>query len=175
MIQKSGKGTLIVLLVIAFLVIVLIGRFYFSPHPIDHTGDVYSPPSEVGTDTTPISGTNASQNGAIKNQANSDTENEVSSCVDKLRTDVATKKQSYAKGQILVTFNSDQVYKNVKDVLAVYGLVVQNEVESQSSFANLHLITAAVAPGQEIPKVCLLRSDAHIKYAGLDLYFNLHE
>lgn len=160
----SRINTTLIVLVVTFLIVIFGGRFLFNNTlPIDDRVEVNSQQE---------SQKNTTQSDAVQSDV---TQQKSLSCTDTIRADIEQKKQSFVKGQILVTFSKEVTYAKARDVLSVYGLVIQNEMESQRSFASRQLITAAVAPGQEIVKICQLRSDAQIKYAGLDLYFNIHE
>ncbi len=153
---------------VVFLLLVIGGRYALGPN-----ADVKALPPEAASSTA-ASQTNDSSLKNTQAQA-TDTNASAPSCAQNLAAEIISKKESYAKGQILVTFKKGETYQDSKNVLAVYGLVIQNENNSQASFAARRLVTAAVSPGQEIVKVCLLRSDSHVVYAGLDLYFGLHE
>ena len=167
--KKNRSSTFALLLVIIFLVVVMGGRYFFGA-PVTKMLPPVSSPGQASTSLQ----TKSAQNVENTQQA-TNTDSIALSCGETLRAEVISKKESYAKGQILVTFKKDQSYGDSKNILAVYGLVIQNENNSQASFSARHLVTAAVAPGQEITKVCLLHNDTHVAYAGLDLYFGLHE
>jgi hypothetical protein len=158
-----------VVLVIVFLAVIFGGRYLFGGST---TVENLPPAGKASVATS----TNVSETNSNTSVAKSEpTPAPLDTCAETIKADLTKNKQSYAKGQILVTFNPAVTYIEAKDALSVYGLVVQNEVDSQSSFNTRHLITAAVAPGQEISRVCQLRSDTHVKYAALDVYFGLHE
>jgi hypothetical protein len=166
-------NTTLIILGILFLLVVLGGRFIFN-----NTLPVDDRESNSLVSQTATSSTSTSEQPQTAQTTNRDVATSTPkplSCSDTIKKDLAQKKQTYVKGQLLVTFAKEVEYKKAKDVLSVYGLVVQNEIESQASYKSRHLITAAVAPGQEITKVCQLRNDSHVKYAGLDVYFGLHE
>jgi cytoskeletal protein RodZ len=170
--KNDNRSTVFALiLVIIFLLIIIFGKYF--------VGSPQTPSDQASVKPTTSSTSYLIQN---KNQASSsvpaatsDAPISQASCEENLRSEIVSKKESYAKGQILVTFKKDQTYQNTKAVLAAYGLVIQNENNSQASFAARHLVTAAVSTDQEIHSVCTLRSDARVVYAGLDLYFTLHE
>ncbi len=174
---NSFKKTLVILLGV-FILIVLGGRFIFNNTlPKDDrikANDVFGTESATSTPSASSSSTFTSQ-AAEQKVAPATTTPRAPTCAETIQQDLKAKKQSFAKGQILVTFVPTKTYIEAKAVLSNYGLVVQNENDSQASYASRKLITAVVAPGQEIAKVCLLRNDANIKFAGLDLYFGLHE
>ena len=168
--KKNRSTTFALALGIVFLVVVIGGRYVVGT-PVTK---MLPPASPASQDSSSAQTKNIPDSQTTHAEA-TDTNSTALSCTETLRGDVASKKESYAKGQILVTFKKDQTYQDSKNTLAVYGLVIQNENNSQASFSARHLVTAAVAPSQEITKVCLLRNDSHIVFAGLDLYFGLHE
>jgi hypothetical protein len=174
--KVRGTGTsYVAILIIVFLVVVLGGRFIFNNTlpkddrvPIQKVTDNATSSSAQSSSRQQTSTSNPVQSPATSTP-------KTLSCEEQLKADLAAKKQSFVKGQLLVTFKAEETYQSAKGVLAVYGLVVQNENDSQKSFTTRRLITAAVAPGQEMIKVCQLRNDAHVQYAGLDLYFGIHQ
>jgi hypothetical protein len=173
---KNGNSfnTTLGLLLAIFIVLIFGGRYIFNNTlPKDDRVKV-SDTQQQEQEKNAVSSDSMKET-ATQSVVNTSTTTKSLSCAEQVKADLTAKKQSYAKGQILVTFATGVEYTKAKDVLSVYGLVVQNEIDSQNSFKSRHLITAAVAPGQEIAKVCLLRNDSQVKYAGLDLYFGLHE
>jgi cytoskeletal protein RodZ len=174
----SSKFTNILLLIIAFLLVTIIGRYFLQANNTEIINSV----SDSSLSSQASSSAQSTQQQARDQKDTAVSTSTVQpkttqplSCQDQIKADLAAKKQSYAKGQILVTFKAGQTYNQVKDVLAVYGLVVQNENNSKESFAARRLITAAVAPNQEIARVCQLRDDSHVQHASLDIYFTLHQ
>jgi cytoskeletal protein RodZ len=169
--MKKFRMKSVLVLIIVFLVVVFGGRWFMDRYTIQPIQNKTSSQS-TETKNTPKSQT---EQASLQPQATSSETTQAPSCSQTLSDSLAKNKQTYVKGQILVTFTPDQTYETAKAVLAVYGLSVRNEVDSTSSFSSRHLITAAVAPGDEIAKVCELRGDSHVKYAGLDLYFTIHQ
>jgi hypothetical protein len=170
--NKNRSSSSIAVLLIVFLVVVFGGRYFFShqsdsPVTLEDVKTSEAPKTEEKKTEQPAPTEATATATAVKPQAET--------CSDTLKAELVAKKQTLVKGQILVTFKPDVVYKEAKDVLSTYGFVVQNEVDSQKSYASLHLITAAVPPGQEISGVCKLRVDANVKYAALDITFGLHQ
>jgi hypothetical protein len=176
MIKKGIRlNTTFVILGTAFVLVILGGRFIFN-NTLPKDDRVKN---NAVSQTATSSATTTNQTAVLDKKevvaTSTSKKPPVLSCEETLKADLVAKKQSYVKGQLLVTFQQAETYKSAKDVLAVYGVVVQNENDSQRSFAQRHLITAAVNPGQEFSKVCQLRNDSHIKYAGLDVYFGIHQ
>lgn len=168
----SVTFTKVIVLVVIFIIVVWGGRYLLNPT------QQTQPESRTGTASTTKNTSSTTKNNVLSDPqtfSSSSASSTEPSCQEKIRADLAAKKESYERGHILVTFTKDVDYGKAKDILAVYGLVVSNEVVSQESFALRHYITAAVTPGEEIAKVCLLRNDSHVRFAGLDLYFSLHE
>jgi hypothetical protein len=102
-------------------------------------------------------------------------EESIASCAERLTQETTAAKKEYDKGTILVTFKSGLTYEEAKALLATYGIRVQSEASAQTTYENTRLITGALASGEEFTKICLIKRDQRIAYAGLNVIFNLHE
>lgn len=96
-------------------------------------------------------------------------------CALDLQKQTAAKHTQYEKGTILVSFKSTISFDDALSVLLNHHIVVQNQTQAESSYPSLHVITATVEENQEFAKICELRGDPSVKYAGLNTFFNLHE
>lgn len=151
-------------LVGVFLIIVFGGRvFYYIATP----GASPSPSPSFAPNVAP----SAAPSPSSSPQA---AEGSLTGCAAALKAEAATKGQSYVKGSMIVVFAAGVEYAEAKTVLASYGAVVRDESIAKESFAAGRRITAAVAPGEEYAKICLLRRDGHVKFAGPETYFSLH-
>ncbi|MBX4198386.1 hypothetical protein KW782_03570 [Candidatus Parcubacteria bacterium] len=151
-----------------FIVLVVGGRYIFRiPR---NSADMSSTEK---TQTQSEAGTKAvSQSSEPTLQAKEDS---ISACSMALKQETLSKKTEYEKGTVLVTFKAGASYKQAKEILATYGISIQNETSSTESFNARRLITGAFTPGEEFTKICFLRADERIAYAGLNIIFNLHE
>lgn len=164
--QKLKQGwTHVATLLIIFLVVVIAGRIIF----FIRGGSQIPTDPEVKTQVN-FEIEKKDQAPVVKNEGES-----IADCVNKLRSEAISGDADYVKGSILVVFTSETSYVKATSVLGAYGAVVRDESEAKGSFTAGRRITGAVAPGEEFNKICLLRRDAHVKYAGPETYFLLHQ
>jgi beta-lactam-binding protein with PASTA domain len=158
--------------VLALVIGIIIGRFvlyHSAPSvPIDEhmrPTPATTTPSHTTTNSTVTAPVNPSTPAPA----------ESSQCAADIKKELKESQTSYEAGTILVSFVANVSYDSAKSELAQYGFRVENEVAAQNSYPSNRLLTALVPAGQEINKVCLVRKNALVRYAGLNTYFDLHE
>lgn len=160
------------ILVGLFVILVVAGRLIYNPSDVDKNAEI-TPVVEDAQTVAPVTKTEPKQSVAPK--ATDESEETLAACTTRLRQETTAKKTEYEKGTMLVTFNTGMTYLQAKDMLATYGISVKNETSAKSSFQSRSLITGAFTPGEEFTKICLMRRDERVKFAGLNVIFNLHE
>lgn len=166
---KQGWSHVATLLIV-FLVVVVAGRIIFFVR-----GGSQIPSGSEEETTTGVNFEIEKKSEMTVVSTNADEGESIVDCVNKLKSEASVGDVDYVKGSILVVFTSDTSYIKAKSVLAAYGTVVRDESQAKGSFTAGRRITGAVAPGEEFNKVCLLKRDAHVKYAGPETYFWLHQ
>ncbi|MDQ3014790.1 MAG: hypothetical protein M3Q73_02930 [bacterium] len=155
-----------------FIVLIIGGRLIYKPSDADQKAEI-TPVVEDSQTVAPVAKTEPKQ--TIAPKAADESEETLASCTTRLRQETTAKKTEYEKGTMLVTFNTGMTYTQAKDMLATYGITVKNETSAKSSFQSRNLITGAFTPGEEFTKICLMRRDERVRFAGLNVIFNLHE
>jgi hypothetical protein len=153
-----------------FIVLVIGGRFLFG----DNKVKVQDVTPEKSTSTSPSPQTPSSRQ-TVTVAPGSNNDQTVSTCIAALRKETTAAKREYEKGSMLVTFKSGISFDEAKAILATYGVSIKSETSSKASFSSRQLITGAFTPGEEFSKICIVRQDERIKFAGLNVIFNLHE
>lgn len=97
------------------------------------------------------------------------------SCAERLRKEADSNKTEYDSGTVLVGFKEGVTFEAAKNTLGVYGLGVKDAARAKDSYPAKRLLTATGADGREFEKICMLRQDASIRYAGLNVLVPLHE
>jgi len=168
----SGK---FIILFLAFVAVIGVGRllFYAKP-PSSESQNKDQTQNQSAQSASNENTQQKTETPSVKSDQSASSET-VSSCAQALKTKTQTQKTNYERGSIIVGFTSEITYDQAKDVLAIYGLVVQDEVHAKEYYGSQRLITAAVTPGEEFTKVCLVKRDARIRYAGLNTLFSLHQ
>jgi hypothetical protein len=156
-----------------FIVLIIGGRFLNNSSEKNIEIQTATTTNQKGM-PQPESKSQAAQQKTVQ-KAPEESEETLAGCSTRLRQETTAAKREYEKGTLLVTFKSDITYTQAKDILATYGVSVQNEANAKSTFNSRHLITGAFTPGEEFTKVCLLKRDGRIAFAGLNLIFNLHQ
>jgi hypothetical protein len=165
--MQSNTYTRFAILALGFIVLVVGGRYLLTSNQtsVNQNSDVRpevsqsSPPAEI-------------QSIAASPQAQ---DQSISTCIAALKKEITTSKKAYEKGTMLVTFKEDVAYTEAKEALATYGVTVKSTATAEASFSTRHLVTGTFTPGDEFSKICLVRMDDRVKYAGINPTFNLHE
>lgn len=97
------------------------------------------------------------------------------SCAETLSEELKKDNVDYEKGSVIVSFLPSVSLGFAKEIFQKAGVQVIDESFVDQNFATTHRMTGQVSVGQELTKVCLLREDSNVKYAGVNELFTLHE
>ncbi len=165
------------ILIILFIVLVFGGRYLFS------NKTQYSSPTATSTsieisDATDSTQEQQQQTANPSTSSVSTTEKKdasVSGCIADLQKKVKDEKIDYERGSILVGFNSNVSLADAEKVLAIYGSVIRDMQYAKENYDSRRIITASVKSGEEITKICTMKTHASIRYTGLNVLFTLHD
>ncbi len=96
-------------------------------------------------------------------------------CADTLALELKKDNTDYEKGSVIVSFQTNLSLQDAKSILQKASIEIIDETFVDQNFATTHRMTGKVAVGEELEKVCLLREDSGIKYAGVNELFTLHQ
>jgi hypothetical protein len=154
------------LLVLGFIIVVLVGRYFLPTYHGSASSENLQPS---------VSPQSISTNASVSTSSNPTIDPSVSTCISTLTDETAKAHTEYEKGSLLVTFKDGPTYAEAKEIVAAYGISIKNDPSAKTSFDARRLIIGTFTPGEEFSKICLVRQDSHVKYAGLNVIFNLHE
>lgn len=173
MLKKNGT-TLIVLLII-FIALLIVGRVFL----MKNTGNIEQQPtnqtatSSVQEKNIPASEQPSSVTGNEKEQASQ--EDTVATCATNLEATTKKNKTEYDPTTILIGFPSTLSFSDALNLTYDHQIAVQNQSDAFASYPSTHVITGTVAQGSVFIKICELKQDSRIRYAGINPILNLHE
>ena len=177
--QKNSK-LYIAILVLIFLVVVLIGRTFFSGKKT--TVEISNTPSgKSQVEQKEESANIVQEESAAEARAQADDQPQVNTpaenlaCIEKERAAAKAAADGHAEGTILVGFKTGVSFSDAKNTLALYGMKVQLEAQAKESYPSNRLLTAVVNKGEEFAKICQIRVHANVRYSGINPIFTLHE
>ncbi len=173
---SKKSGSYIIGILIVFVLVLFAGRYFYSAN--DNTNKLGPPTySDYGQDSTVKTAANNTNDAqSINSNADSvDPEAELTACATSLQSDAEFKRVQYYKGTILVTFKAGVSFTDAKNALATYDIKIQEDADTQASYPARRLVTGIVPEGQEFTKICIVKNNAQVQYAGLNPSFALHQ
>ncbi len=170
--QKPWILVLLPLLTI-FCIVIIVGRYvYTEKSDSEKIGPPVYPARSFSSDTVQKA---ASSTTAFSFDATLDPEAELTACADALKKDTEAKKTDYVKGSILVGFKSDISFDAARSILASYKLTPETSQDTAAAYVSHNVLTVKVNSGDEFTKICILKNNSGVRYAGINPSFSLHE
>jgi len=168
--RKKRDIKSVVVLLSAFILIIVGGRF-LSPA---YKAKIATPQAQ-SSNTDKRVAVDSTRNTNVSSLRVTEPEDSLTSCVDNLKKETAENNIKYDADTILVGFKSDTDYSEAKAILAVYGIGPEDDTSAKENYSSERLITARIRESSEFTTICKLKRDSRIRYAGLNILFELRQ
>jgi hypothetical protein len=166
--QRKNKAY-VALLIVAFVGLSLAGRYLYT--------NIINGEKTSSSDTSAVRPFDAgsSMRSKVATSSNQNNSESISECIANLDDDIKSNKTNYQKGTILVKFKSTVTFDSAISTLATYGLTPDDKNQTESDYSLNRVIIAKVPAKSETSKICVIKRDISVSYAGLNVLFSLHE